>query len=313
MSAEHWYRGYGLLFRSDIDLPELTPTEPGREDAVIRLGTEARGAWEAVAPDAARHAGFCDSPSGPVMRVDDVADFLVREGREIIVSLVPDADAGAVRLFLIGSAMGMLFHQRGQLVLHGAAVARHTRMTIFVGESGAGKSTLAAHLGLAGHAVLADDTLPLQRAADGRFTAWPGSRVFKLWQDAVEGLGHRPDDLERITNRYQKFFFPNEAVAPDRPVVLDEIILLERGTDAPQLEPVEGLLALQVIAENAYRPEYVPLLGRETPHFQNVAALSGAVRTYRLTRPWDAGRIAETVALLERHWQGLAQRAEVVS
>ena len=177
LTPPYWYRGYGLLFRSDIDLPEFAPAQPGTEDARIRLGKEASDAWARIGPDARSYGGFCDSPLGPVMRVGDLCDFLIPSTSEIVLNPLPGADAGLLRQFLLGATMGLFFHQRGYLVLHGAAILHQRGLTIFVGESGSGKSTLAAHLGQRGEAVLADDLLPLMRQPDGHFAAWPGSRV----------------------------------------------------------------------------------------------------------------------------------------
>ena len=310
MSRWHWYRGHGLLFRSEVELHELAPVGAGTADAFIRLGQEAGDAFAATDLDGPDFAGFRQSPLGPVMRIENHADVLVRDGREIIITPHPEMDPGMLRLFLIGSAMGMLCHQRGLLVLHGAATVHHRGVTIFVGVSGAGKSTLAAHLGRMGHAVLSDDTLALHHGPDGGFVAWPGSRVFKLWRDALDRLGEATTTSEAVANRIDKFYFENEAIAPDEPVPLDEIVVLERGGEKPVLERLDPLATMQILSEHAYRPEYVGLLDRDTPHFYDTAALMGSVRAYRLSRPWDASRIDETIGLMQRHWAALPPRDE---
>ena len=80
MTAPFWYRGYGLLFRSDIDLPELTPAEAGAEDAFIR-----------VAPDASGVDALSEERSGRLDRIVS-ADFLTDAEKR--VSLGFPAEAG---------------------------------------------------------------------------------------------------------------------------------------------------------------------------------------------------------------------------
>ncbi|MEM1162867.1 MAG: hypothetical protein AAGJ28_18230, partial [Pseudomonadota bacterium] len=183
-------------------------------------------------------------------------------------------------------------------------IRRGDAISVFVGDSGAGKSTLAAHLGRQGFAVLSDDTLPLSPRADGQYQAWPGSSMFKLWRASLDGLGEGTEDLPSVGARQDKYYYRNPATAPDQPLPLREVIALEKGdVDAPpKLIREDGLKALSIIADNAYRPEFASLLDQQDAHFKRCAAVSGTVAAYRLIRPWDPARMGETIALLEDHW-----------
>ncbi len=296
------YRGYGLSLVSEIELPEYLPSAvPEAPDIRIRLDPAARRAWEQVGGAAEE---FLVAPAGGhVFRVPDVAFYHVLDGREIRVAPDTGADPGLVRLFTIGSAMGMALHQRGALVLHGAAVARNGRARIIVGDSGAGKSTLAARLGRAGCAVFGDDTMAIWDWPDGRGKwLWPGSRVFKLWSDSLTALGLSPEGLVPLGNRADKYYVPDPAPAVFEGAKLSEILVLEAGAGPPRVEPLEGLRALEAAARHTYRPEYVGLMGRETPHFAQCAALVREVPVRRLIRPWDLARIGETVDLVMGRW-----------
>lgn len=301
MNGPFWYRAHGLLFRSDIEIPELTEAEAGTADVAIRLGDEAAAAFRSATALSDPETGLYDTPHGPLVHNRGTADFLIAGRDEIVITFCPGADPDFARLFLIGSVMGMLFHLRGQIVLHGATILADGGASVFVGHSGAGKSTIAAHLAMAGHAVLSDDTLALYPDGDG-FAAWPGARVFKLWRDTLARMGRTARPEDQVGRRLDKFFFDNVSPAPDRPVPVREIILLERGADGPALTPLGGLDALQAVNEHSYRPQYVQVLGRETPHFELTARLATAVQAWRLVRPWDLDRMDETLALLGRHW-----------
>jgi len=311
--AEHWYSGYGLRFRSEIALPELLPVAAGdRAHIEIRVTPEAERQWVASAAIEADGDDFVAAPDGGfVMRVPGICDYWVRGGSEIAISPAEGAELTSVRLYLVGSALGMVFHQRGILVLHGATVLRRGGATIFVGASGEGKSTIAASLGREGYAILGDDTMPLWLRADGGFDVWPGSRMFKLWSDTIGALGEAPDGLESVGERLEKFLFPNNAQAPDAPTPIDEIILLDASGEGNRvaMEPLIGLEALRIISQNTCRPEYVPLLGRNAEHFQLCSRLADRVSVVRLRRPWELDRLGETLALLQARWAAPARVA----
>ncbi len=305
--TRYGYRGYGLSLVSDLELPEYLPA-PVADDPDIRISLDAGAldAWE----DSARTVGeFIPArPGGHLLRISGVAVYHVSGGSDIRISVEPGADPGLVRLFTIGSAMGMALHQRGILVLHGATVARGGQARILVGDSGAGKSTLAARLGRAGYAVLGDDTMALWNAPEGGAGKWlwQGSRVFKLWEDSIEAMGVGVEGLTRLGNRTDKYYLPNlgpiaEAGA-DAGVELAEILVLETGDGPPRIEPLDGIRALQAVAVNTYRPEYVGLLGREAEHFRQCGELARDIPVSRLIRPWGLPRIEETLDLVLSRW-----------
>lgn len=303
--AEYWYRAYGLRIRSAIELPEFLPASAAAHDLAIRVSAEAAHEWRASGARAAADYDFVPARAGGfVMHVPGIADYWVREGREITFTPAAGSDAASIRLYLLGSALGMALHQRGLLLLHGATVLQRRGATIFVGNSGQGKSTLAAQLGRDGYPILGDDTMPLWPQPGGGFAVWPGSRLFKLWSDSIGALGETVARLESVGNRMDKYFFPNTFQPPDRSAPVAEVVeLVARSADAvPALEMLGGLEALRVIATNTYRPEYVALLGHEAEHFRLCSRLAGSVTVLRLGRPWDIGRLDEALALLGRHW-----------
>ncbi len=137
------YRAYGLTLRSQLPLPELLPApEYAVPDITIRL------AAPAALPSPWRTPGtHFDDPLREVALVYPAGgSFFIREGREILVALMPGQEEAAARLNLLGVALAVAQHQRGRLVLHGSVVAAGGRAVAFLGGSGWGKSTLAASL-----------------------------------------------------------------------------------------------------------------------------------------------------------------------
>ena len=305
--TQYGYRGYGLSLVSELELPEYLPA-PVAEAPDIRISLDA-GALDAWEDSAGAVGEFIPAGhGGHLLRVSGVAVYHVSGGSDIRIGVEPGADPGLVRLFTIGSAMGMALHQRSILVLHGATVVRDGRARILVGDSGAGKSTLAARLGRAGYAVLGDDTMALWNAPEGGAGKWlwQGSRVFKLWEDSIEAMGVGVEGLTRLGNRTDKYYVPNPGspadAAADAGVELAEILVLETGDGPPRIEPLDGIRALQAIAVNTYRPEYVALLGREVEHFRQCGELTRDVPVSRLIRPWGLPRIEETLDMVLNRW-----------
>ncbi len=301
------HRAYGLTIRSALELPELLPASaPGDPDLSITVGPAASVQWATSGATVAAADDFVTAPGGGfVMRVAGVAEYWVRRrGSEIEVSPAEGADPAAVRLYLLGSALGMALHQRGLLALHGATVLHPRGATLILGDSGHGKSTLAAALGQTGDAaILGDDVMALWPRPGGGARVWPGSGMLKLWSDAVEALGGSPAALDAVGARLEKYFVPNRKAARDAPVAVYEVMVLEAIEDGPpSVVPLTGLAAIRAIAENTYRPEYVPLLGREAAHFRHCAELAGSLPVVRLCRPWAIGRLGETAEMLARRW-----------
>ena len=62
-----------------------------------------------------------------------------------------------IRVFLLGSCLGALLHQRGVLALHASAIETDQGAVLFMGDSGMGKSTTLQAFIKRGYKMLADD------------------------------------------------------------------------------------------------------------------------------------------------------------
>lgn len=294
--ALHAYSLFGLHLHSAIELPELQAIAP------------------LAVPDVVIMRGSVDIPSGlnqlpqPIddglaIRVDAVATYAIQSGSSIIVDAVAGAAPRNVRLYLLGSAIGMLLHQRGILPLHANAVEIDGRAFAFMGASGAGKSTLAAWFYDRGHAVLSDDVCIVRFADDGSVQTSNGLPRLRLWREAVERSGRDPASFAQSYSgdaTYDKF---DVAMTPPIGGVsglsLAAIYLLATA-EVPIIRPLVGLDAVEALFANTYRGAYVVDTSGQRQHWQACVDLAARVPLFVIERHWGHDHIGtESVAILD--------------
>jgi len=232
-----------------------------------------------------------------------VGRFLVRGGNEILVDLLPACDDGEVRAYLLGTAFGVLCHQRGITPLHASAIDFGGGGVAFVGASGAGKSTLIAALARRGHKVIADDVCFLQFDGEGNIQAQPGVERIRLWEEAMYALGYDRCGVEREMHGYNKYFIP---IPPARGPVgrrhLHRVYELQASVDgAIALDRLQGARAIEVLMQNVYRLGLAERLGYKPHAFTVCASVARNVPIFRLNRPKHFNALEDTIQALEDH------------
>ncbi len=258
------------------------------------------GVVPAVLPEARRSGlRFQAAPGRLLLKVDGVARYLITDGRRIVFERMEGVPDEEVRLFLLSSGVGALLHQRGDLVLHGSAVATGAGAAAFLGVSGAGKSTLAAALQQRGHALLTDDLCVVRPGADGLLMVQPGPPRFKLWRDALERLRIPTDSLPRVRDRLDKRLLPLEAGFADTPLPLRRVYVLKPGNQlglaVTELTTVEKIAALR---GHTFRQQFLDGLGRRPAHFEQSIALLRQALFKRVARPQQTFELEALAGML---------------
>lgn len=228
------------------------------------------------------------------LNVPDIARFLVCDGNSIIVDAYPGSDEQSIRLYLLGSCMGAILHQRGVLVMHGNAVRFGDQCVVFVGHSGAGKSTLAAAFHQRGHEILADDVCAID--AEGRVA--PSFPQLKLWQDAAKKLEINTDELNRIRLQVEKFAFQLDKPAMEHLPVAAIYILNNHNQDEFEIETITGMQKFNPLKNNTYRMGYLDGLGLKAEHLGLCSKLAGRIHLSRITRPNHGFKLDELLELI---------------
>ena len=184
------YQVFGGCLDSALAFPSLPPaieTVPTSWRLLLR---------NAPAPDVAT------SELRSVQLSDDLAVRIATAGRRLRVSFTdtgdyelsadtrtitwyrsPDADLTNARIDVLGTLLTLALHLRGQLTLHGSAVATEDGVIAFLAPSGYGKSTLAMSLTLAGARFMSDDAVPV-RVLGTEVIASPGVPSPRFREDA---------------------------------------------------------------------------------------------------------------------------------
>jgi len=290
----YFYKAYNLRVRSAFEVPEMLPIPPiDPVDVTIRISNKDFPPLHPVHP-------LQVFPEGVVYRWYRVGTVMIREGREIILDPLPDAEPTLSADIIANNAMAIILHQRGFFVMHASAVLTEHGAVAFAGESGFGKSTTAASFGQRGFTILSDDIVSLDLSAANPVPLMsPAFPQLKLLPDAVESLIGGVDALPLQFESAHKYVYRQDNHFPDAPQPLRAIYLLDRG-DETRIEPVPPRQALLELFPHSYIARQLRMYNldmlratkTEGTHFINLSRLATQVPVRRLRRSFAPGELA---------------------
>lgn len=296
---DHAYTVFGLQLRSRIELPDLRASAgQGETDLEIALGTLPRRAphvpsWNGLSVDGDR----------ALLEVADTARYAVEAGRRITVDPQPSATERNVRLYLLGSALGVVMHQRGLYPLHANSVVIGTSAFAFAGPPGSGKSTMAAYFHRQGFPILSDDVSVVTFDDRRRPCVQPGLPRLRLWAEAAQALGHDVGSLERSFDGLDKFNLPLPDIAAG-PAALRAVYILNARSDdggTGSVRRLSGSEAVSALMANTYRGGYLSLMDGVRRNFETCTELAASVDVFAVARKWGFREMAEQVTRLIDH------------
>ncbi len=298
-----FYRVSGLSVASEIDLPGLIPGAPGRTAQVtIRLGEVP----ESLPQPTASGPTWQIAGKQFLLRIPNIARFLLNDGSEIVVAPEPEAAAADLPIFTLGGAFGILLHQRQQIVLHGSAVRVGDKAVLFCGPSGAGKSTMAAALVQRGFPLVSEDVCVVTTTDTGTPLVHPDGRQLKLWAQSINKLDLTGRRGERVRTSLEKFYVDAHE-ASSEPLALGAIYALReaRPPHKPGVERPNVVDAALILRRNAYRPLLVQRMNQKVNYFRAATTIANAAGIFHLTRALDFAKMPDVIAWLETHWLDL--------
>jgi hypothetical protein len=281
MSIPYLYRAYGLTFAIADPCPELVPAI-GEPDVVVRYGTVPPCLENPQSTGVVYEA----KDNQFLLRVDNIAHYLVQNGNEVVMTAAPESTKDEVRLFLLGSCIGALLHQRGILAMHASAIQTEKGAVLFVGPSGNGKSTLLGSLLRRGYSMLADDVAGIVLNQQGQPIVVPAYPQVKLWQDACQHLDQPTEGLRAVRCELEKYAVPAREQFADQAVPLYAVYVLSvHNRPEILLEPLDNSDKFTIFLGNTYRQRFLDGLGMRPKHFQLASTAANVARVIRMTRP----------------------------
>jgi hypothetical protein len=295
----------GLTVTSELAIPAATPSSyesTAQTDVMIRWGEP-----PCAIPDAKYRDSWVEIGDQEfIFRPKDGLAFVVRGGREITISRTLEISDSDIYLFLVGSAWGVLCHQRSLLPLHCSAIEFGGRAIAFTGPSGAGKSTLAAGLSKRGYPHLCDDVCIVDLSGGG-VRLLPMPKGLKLWGDATVALNMTCEAAISADQRWDKYYVSvPEYEGEERLEISALYVLRSDDTKEPSISLLRGSDRFQAILSNVYRYEWLSLMRDPADVFNQISELVKRLRVFRFSRPWDMSSFDLALNVLEAHIRQLA-------
>ena len=287
------YQAFGLNIASEFELFQLATGNPSTVSDVTLVSGQVTSTG---IDENDTNNDHCQVKDGNLwLHIPGVVRFLISNGNKITIDAEAGADQQTINLYLLGSCMGAILQQRGNLVLHGNAIRMGNQVVVAVAGTGIGKSTLAAEFLRRGYQLLADDVC----AIDPSGLAQPSYPYLKLWQSSIDKLALDASEMIKIREQKEKFYFPLKHAFCGQRLPVAAIYVLNRSENKDfKLIELTGIDKLRALFKNKYRPLYAHKLNIIHEHVTGFATLLQGVKVARVIRPDENFRLTELAQII---------------
>jgi hypothetical protein len=228
------------------------------------------------------------------LTVPDIADFYTEDGILVFLRLKEPLQKNTIELYLNGSVLGSLLHQRNILTLHGSSFRYKGKHIVICGHSGFGKSSLTLSMCLKrGAEFLTDDLTPIQNG-----NILPLSEHLKVWQDTLNEFGLSHQNMEEVWNGMEKYYFPMQPVM--EMLKPDCILFGQIDSSRLEIEALTGADKFTYVLSYQYWEELSNSMQESrTQLFGQIADLCTNTAMYTFVRPLEISVESTTAHLVE--------------
>ena len=283
------YKVYGLNVISDIEIPQLiqaTIKDIDEIDVAIKLGKMPGK----ISGYKAKKRKNKYRNNIMWINIDNVAQYYIYKGREIVIEPYDESDINDIRVFLLGTIFGGLLIQRQILAIHGGSVDIDGNGIIITGDSGCGKSTLTSALVDIGYNMITDDVAAIRKSDKGKILIEPAYPQRKLCKDAIHNFGYDLNKFNKAYGQRDKLFIRIPDKFSYKPV---EICISDNNK--VEIEEINGFEKIDIIRKNIYREEILNKVGMKEKYFNMLLNLSKDISIYRIKRPLKIFTLKEQI------------------
>ena len=271
------YEAFGLVLYSEYPIAQLLPAPDGADPdvSIRRADLSGYGVKEGC---------YRLKPMELIISLAQVGTFRITNGTQIEIHADPQCTPSNLAVYIMGTCMGAVLHQRGFMPLHGSCVTDGKRAILITGDSGAGKSTLAAEFLSRGWKLLTDDVCAVSDP-ENTPTVQSSYPSQKLWQDSLAQYNRSESDVHSLyfSETREKFGVDASQFFLNGTCPLQMIVYLVPTDDPCSITKLDTFTALDQLMNNTYRifmvqPEY------RQRHFQRCASLAQNIPMVLLTR-----------------------------
>lgn len=271
--SKYLYEAFGFIIDSEFPIAQIPLRKrSGSPDIIIKYS-----ALSELPPTGDDFYFFDDQEAS--FDIAELAKFRITNGNCIEVSPIAEYNASRLGVYLMGSCMGAIIHQRGLFPLHGSCVTNGEYAILITGDSGAGKSTLAAEFLSHGWKLATDDVAVVKNIESEPLvqSSYPSQ---KLWQDSLEQYNHKEEEVHSLyfDEHREKFGVNVSEYFAEGVYPLKLVIRLAFSEDYPtQIQPINDMAKVNQLMINTYRTFMIPA-EKKQDHFRRCVALANKVQ-----------------------------------
>ena len=220
------------------------------------------------------------------LQIENVAFYKIQNGAQIYVCPHPISDPDSIQLFLNGSVLGAVLHQRGIMPFHGSSFIFKNQGVLICGNSGVGKSSVVAAFCQDEGRLVNDDITPICFDKE-HIMMIPLSTKVKLWDDAISLLQLDKTDLKKIRPSLNKYYVPEITREENIQPLLHTLIVLRTHNQSHfEIKRPQGIERFNYLRHNIYRKVYLKGMPQtEKKYFRQLLTAANLLDVVVVFRP----------------------------